>query len=151
MRELCLDHAELGALAEEILGRGGRLCFRARGTSMMPAVTDGDLLTLGPIGAGGPEIGDIVLARTEGGRLVVHRVRRLERQGERLLVALAGDAATFEERAPVWQVLGRVVSHQRRGDHRATAAGWQAAFSALWRSVRDASGRVLARLQRLRP
>jgi len=150
MRELSLDHAEIGVLAEEVLGRGGRLCFRARGTSMMSAVADGDLLTLGPVGAEGPEIGDIVLARTEGGRLVVHRVRRLEGQEERLLVVLAGDAATCEERVPVREVLGRVVSVHKAPHGRANTAAVQAAFSALWRIVRTICGRVLTRVQRSR-
>lgn len=102
-----IDRAEL---LGELLAKGRSATLRARGGSMWPAIRDGDVLTLSPLGGAAPlRRGDVVALHC-GGALVVHRVVRCEPGG----VVLRGDALPREDGAfAVSAVLGRVVSVQR--------------------------------------
>ena len=59
MRELGLDDDTFLDLSAEILRQGGSFQFRAHGSSMVPFIRDGDLLTVAPAEPTGLEIGDI--------------------------------------------------------------------------------------------
>ncbi|HEY1272272.1 MAG TPA: S24/S26 family peptidase [Terriglobales bacterium] len=59
-------------LAAELLRSGTSLKMTALGTSMVPAIWPGDVLTLEP-GAEGADVGDIVLF-LQNGRFFIHRI-----------------------------------------------------------------------------
>jgi hypothetical protein len=85
-------------------GRGVRL--RATGQSMKPLLPPGCLLRIEPM-TEPPEMGDIVLYQSEGGRLVSHRVIALTSEG----IQTKGDAFVSADGAVgLSQVLGKVVA-----------------------------------------
>jgi len=98
-------------LAVEVLVRFGEVSLCMAGTSMVPSVWPGDVVTIRRCAIHDIEAGQIVLA-TRGGRLFVHRVVTL--QPPHLL--LQGDALAFRD-PPVStdQFLGRVESIVRDG------------------------------------
>ena len=140
MAERLLDWAEFDALAAELLGRGSRLRFRARGTSMHPFIQDGDLVTVEAAAAGTPRRGDIVLARLASGRLVVHRVRQVG--PDSLLVQ--GDAVPAPDgRLGLASVLGRVTAVERAGRPVRFERGLQRVLAGAWLALAPARRRLL--------
>ena len=122
--ETCLDGDDAvlceGTDFEELLvhflGDGIAVRFRARGTSMHPGVRDGDILRVHPIEHTVVHVGDIVLYCTPHNGIVVHRVVGISTHGEETILLVKGDASgTPDPRVPQSQVLGRVVSIERRG------------------------------------
>lgn len=106
----------VGALLEDLLGRGIHARVRVTGASMGRAVRSGDVVILAPL-AGPAARGDLVMYRNAGGDLVLHRVLRLWRDARgnaryqtrgdanlRLDAVVAGD-----------RILGRVAAVERRG------------------------------------
>jgi signal peptidase I len=74
--------------------------------SMFPTIHDGDLVTVEPASLDAIGVGDVVLSSTQG-RLLVHRVVRLEKGA----FATRGDALSLDdERTKSDLLLGRVVS-----------------------------------------
>lgn len=118
---LTLKADQLLDLAEEILGRGQALRFRAKGWSMHPFVLDGDVLTVIPAAAV-PRLGDVILFRTPRRSVVVHRVVRTRPRG----VVTKGDAASdLDGFVPFRDVLGVVSVVDRRGSRARLDAGWR--------------------------
>jgi hypothetical protein len=114
VRTLGLSAEELAALAEQVSGAGGRLEVRARGHSMWPVIADGERVRLGPLPAGGPWPGDILLARLEDG-LVLHRYLGQVPGPDGPWLLLGGDAELGPPaRVPAGQALARV-ERIRRG------------------------------------
>jgi signal peptidase I len=102
-------------LAAEVLRRFGELRFVARGSSMLPSIYPGDLLTVRAHSLHEARTGQIVLCLREG-RFWAHRVIRKCRDGNRTLLATRGDALPNED--PLLeetQLLGRVTSIHRYG------------------------------------
>ena len=97
-------------LAVQLLRRGEGLRIRARGASMLPFVWDGDIAQVTPTASARIAIGDVVCYETPG-RLFLHRVIR--RDGDRFVTK--GDALSSTEVIDRMQVLGKVVSVERRG------------------------------------
>ena len=109
-------------LASELLGRGVPLRIKARGGSMIPFILDGDVVLVGPPGNSGILVGDVICYEKSPGTLFLHRV--IKRDGERFVTK--GDALAFTEVVFPGQVLGRVVSIERRGRvRRLDAARWR--------------------------
>lgn len=142
------DGYPLAGLMRDVLGRGKPFRFEARGSSMYPAVRDGDVVTVAPLADDGPRTGDVVAfvhAATGGVRL--HRV--VGTAAGRYLVkgdnALASDGALDRE-----ALLGLVVGVERGGRALRLAAPLLAAatarlsrcpgFTRLVRRVRRAIG-----------
>jgi hypothetical protein len=98
-------------LATQVLRGGEPLRIKARGSSMLPFVRDGDVALVTPIVPASIAIGDIVCYETTPGRLLLHRVIR--RDGERF--AMKGDALHYTEVVERTQLLGKVVGLERRG------------------------------------
>jgi hypothetical protein len=112
MREITLGRDDLGALSALILERGGSLRFRARGNSMRPFICDGDVLLVRPGLETRP--GDVVLCRPGDGRLLAHRVTRVDRQSRQCSMLLQGDACPWSDGlVSLDNVLGRVVAVER--------------------------------------
>ena len=61
------------SLAQDTLQRFGRLRFRAMGSSMLPAIAAGDILTFRSATPGDLVPGQVVLIQ-DNGRLVAHRL-----------------------------------------------------------------------------
>jgi peptidase S24-like protein len=102
-------------LASEVLRRFGEIRFIARGSSMIPSIYPGDLLTVRSHRIADARHGQIVLCLREG-RFWAHRIIRKWRDGNRLLFATRGDALHHED--PLIdesQLLGSVTSIVRYG------------------------------------
>lgn len=99
-------------LAAEALNGGREIRLCVRGSSMLPSLWPGDILTIEHISCREVADGDIVLVR----RNVVHRVIRKENHGGRTRLITRGDAVSQED-LPVEEpdLLGRVASIQRDG------------------------------------
>ena len=102
-------------LAAEVLRRFGEVRFVARGSSMIPTIYPGDVLTVRAPSIDDAREGQVVLSLREG-RFSAHRVTRKWREESRLLLATRGDALLnedppFEER----DLLGCVFSVVRHG------------------------------------
>ena len=102
-------------LAAELLSRGHRVRFRAPGTSMRPAILDGDAITVEPVRPLKIRADDVLLYRGEQ-RVFAHRVVGVAWEGEAGAVfALRGDVAgSADERVGSGQILGRVIAVERR-------------------------------------
>lgn len=73
--ELSLSGLGLAELLTAILEKGKEFRFRARGSSMWPFLKSGDLITVSPLTAKRPGLGDVVVfLRPSSGRPVVHRI-----------------------------------------------------------------------------
>jgi signal peptidase len=70
-----------------------------RSGSMTPAIRTGDVIVVHPIAPTGAEVGDIVTFQDPdgSGRLIVHRVRAIERHGDQLAFTTQGDANSTQE------------------------------------------------------
>ena len=101
-----------------LLAQGYSVRFSAPGMSMGATIRDGEAITVAPAEAGEITWGDIVAYR-RGYRVIAHRVVGLcHRDRADTAFLLRGDAA-FACDPPVApaQVLGKVVSVERRGRH----------------------------------
>jgi len=103
---------ELG-LAAEILGSGGKIRLRALGSSMLPSLWPGDVLTIEGRSCHAPVPGDIVLV-LRNQRAFIHRVKEKRDIGGSTQWITRGDAVPQHD-PPVAasELLGRVASIQR--------------------------------------
>jgi phage repressor protein C with HTH and peptisase S24 domain len=129
------DDPAFTALVAAVLGRGARVRFRATGSSMAPAIADGDNLTVEPAGGGQLRLGEVLLVR-RGGAVLAHRLAgRRRRPGGSVALVLRGDAAECDDPpADPADVLGRVVEAERDGVRRRPSS-WPARIAArgrLW-------------------
>lgn len=127
------------SMAVEILQASGKLQLRVTGSSMLPTLWPGDLLTLQSTASDPICPGEIVLFQRED-RLVIHRVVRLSSHRQQDGVMTRGDSMAQDD-APiaVSDVLGRV-TEVRRGPRTisvvtpstpARALGWMLCHSSL--------------------
>ena len=138
---MILKSSDFGKLTEEILARGGSFSFKARGSSMVPNIHDGDIITVEPVKESDLNIGTIALYRHAGGKLVAHRIIEKGVLENRTILTMQGDASVgFNEKVKEEQVLGRIVSVQRDNE-----------FTRLERRVRRSKTLVWAIVQPLGP
>ena len=117
MHEARLDLAREARLnlAADVLHRFGEVRFVAHGTSMIPSIYPGDLLTVRSESIAEARPGEVVLFLL-GGRFFVHRVMRKWPERNRIVFATRGDAHTQEDPSVDGsQLLGRVTSILRHG------------------------------------
>jgi signal peptidase I len=87
------------------------------GSSMRPAIEDGDLVMIEPISDGRINQGDIILYQSRFDTAVIHRVVRIERSSNERTVITRGDAASQNDLAiPLNKILGRVKHVERAGE-----------------------------------
>lgn len=96
-------------LAQDTLQRFGRLRFKALGSSMLPAVAPGDILTFRTARPGDLVVGRIVLMAGDG-RLVAHRLLSHD-QG--LLTTMGDSLRVPDAPLPAASLLGVLDVHQR--------------------------------------
>ena len=108
---LNLKRRDFASIAQDVLGRGRTLRFKAKGGSMSPFIRNGDVVEVVPVKTK-INLGDIVLYRSSYGNPVVHRV--IQRSNESIITK--GDSLSSSDQ-PVLskQVLGRVVSVEKNG------------------------------------
>ena len=146
MREKSLAGEDFAELSAEILARGSRVRFRARGRSMAPLIRDGDVLTVEPVSMEALRVGDIVFHRAGPGRLVAHRVVTRDVENAELTLTTRGDALLGPgERVRADDVLGRVVELQRGNRLVCLDQGWRRVVGVLWARLSPLPAR-LARL-----
>jgi hypothetical protein len=98
-----------GDLARDLLKRSGALRLKARGSSMLPFLFDGDVVHVRPAGAADVRTGDVICYRTAPERLFLHRL--VARDGDTLVAR--GDALEFVDRVGPDELLGRAVAIER--------------------------------------
>jgi hypothetical protein len=146
-----LPPAEFQRLVSELRHRGHSIRFTARGSSMMPFVRNGDVLTAVSADASTLRIGDIAFYRRPDGSLVAHRVlARSRRRGATPLICTRGDSRWLAtESVSDDQVLGRIVRIERAGRViRPGHPAWRAA-SLLWAASQPFGSRLLRIAHRL--
>jgi Peptidase S24-like len=112
---LDLAHEVRLNLAADVLHRFGEVRFVAHGSSMIPSIYPGDLLTVRSESIAGARCGEIVLFLLSG-RFFVHRVMRKWSERNRIVFATRGDALSQEDPSVDGsQLLGRVTSILRQG------------------------------------
>src|SRR5512142_1214767 len=101
-------------VSEHLLSEGLAVRFRAGGTSMEPAIGDGDLITVAPVSVGEIQPGDVVFYAS-GRRTIAHRVVEIRRDEAATPTFIVRGDAREECDAPVVaaQILGKVVAVER--------------------------------------
>jgi len=102
-------------LSAEVLQKGERLKLQVNGSSMLPSLFPGDVLTFRRCAPEEIVVGDIVLFMREG-RCFVHRVAERMAGGASARLRTRGDALPSCD-APLveTEVLGRLATVERRG------------------------------------
>lgn len=118
-----------GELIGQLLRRGETLRLRARGSSMRPAVHDGDVVSVAPAHGGGVRIGDVVCYLDATQRLFLHRVVHRSDTA----VVTRGDALAHTDTVTAEAVLGRVVAVEHPPRLRRVAGRARRA----WRAILD--------------
>jgi signal peptidase I len=112
-------------LAVEVARTFGSLRLRVTGTSMLPAIQPGDLLTIDRVNLRDTSPGEIVLF-ARGGRLFAHRIVHASGGDSDPCLVTRGDRL-IETDPPVFQseLLGRVTSIERAGSQvRSRPGSW---------------------------
>jgi len=102
-------------MAADLLRRGERMSLCVRGSSMLPSLFPGDVLTFRQCSPSEIVVGDIVLFLREG-RCFIHRVAERKAVGGDSRILTRGDALPACD-APVGEteVLGRLMAVERKG------------------------------------
>jgi signal peptidase I len=100
----------------DLLRRGHRVRFRAKGGSMHPTIREGEAITVAPVELATIRRGDVVLYRSARG-VTAHRVTRVVRgpQGALAFIPRGDSSTTRDEPVDQSAVLGRVVAVERGG------------------------------------
>jgi signal peptidase I len=115
MPDVSLGGPDFVELATDILSKGDKLRFRARGASMHPFIRDGDIIEVKPTEASAIRLGDVIFYRSSRGLLLAHRVIKVSVQhGQEALVTKGDSASSLDQLVYPEQVLGRVVAIKRR-------------------------------------
>jgi len=114
MQETSMKGADFTDLSSEILRSGNSIRFQAFGSSMLPWIKDGDMLTIQPLAKDEIRVGQVVFYTSAGKRPIVHRVIRVQLKGALRIIAARGDASpASEEEILSEHVLGHVVRIRR--------------------------------------
>lgn len=100
------------SMAAEILQASGMLHLRVTGSSMLPALWPGDIVTLQSVINTQVGVGEVVLFQRDN-QFVIHRVSRIPSFQENLIIT-CGDSMADED-APVGtsELMGRVIGVRR--------------------------------------
>lgn len=116
-REVNLERPDFLERARHLLSRSLPVELRMSGSSMRPAIEDGDIITVEPITEDPVRQGDIVLYHSRFDTAVIHRVVRIERSSSERAIVTRGDAASHNDGpVPIHRVLGRVKLVERAGE-----------------------------------
>jgi len=105
-RSITIDSPEFSDILDDVLSRGKTARFIATGNSMAPFIRTGEPVDLAPH-VGRPKFGQIVMTRSANGRLLLHRVVRL--QDDKVITQ--GDACSSADfPVPCSAIIGTVVN-----------------------------------------
>jgi signal peptidase I len=114
MRKINIGCGDFVGLSSDILHRGGTFIFEAHGSSMVPFIRDGDILTIQPVEFSALRIGDIVVYKREANRAIAHRIVKKTSKGGQRELLIRGDSSGCDDGwVKLVQVLGRVIYAQR--------------------------------------
>ena len=102
-------------LSKEILDKGCSLRFQANGSSMYPAIRDGDIINIEPVNEKEIKLGDVIFYRTNDIRMAAHRVINKFFQNGKSILVTEGDFNTGKEEVILRDVLGKVKAIERNG------------------------------------
>lgn len=127
-------------LSQEILEQGALLRFRAPGNSMHPFIENGDILVVEPSNGAQAHIGDVIFYHRPDGRLIAHRLIRIQNQGDSVALITQGDSLRCPD-PPLRpeQVLGRVIAVERDGRFLGLDSGLNKAMSSSWARLSPSS------------
>ncbi|HLG16696.1 MAG TPA: signal peptidase I [Blastocatellia bacterium] len=116
-RRVSLETPDFLEHARRLLASNIHLEIRMSGSSMQPAIVDGDVITIEPVSDTPIRPGDVVLYASRRDTAVIHRVIRIERSEAERLVITRGDAA-FQNDPPIplSKIMGRVQLVERGGE-----------------------------------
>ncbi|MGH9823345.1 MAG: signal peptidase I [Blastocatellia bacterium] len=115
--EVNLETPDFLEHARQYLSKRIPVEIRMSGSSMSPAIEDGDLVTVEPLEVGALRAGDIVLYNSLRDTAVIHRIIKVERGSGERSVLTRGDAASQNDIAvPQHRILGRVKLIERAGE-----------------------------------
>ena len=116
-REVTLETPDFLEQARQLLSRSLPVELRMSGSSMSPAIEDGDIITLEPVTEEPIKQGDIVLYQSRMDTAVIHRIIRMERSSSERCIVPRGDAASHNDSpVPLHRILGRVKRVERAGE-----------------------------------
>ena len=116
MPERLITHEDFGALAGEVLKKGGSFRFQAHGSSMRPFILNGETIQLTPVAADRLHRGDIVLCWRSKDKLLLHRVIRIQKTIHGSSLLIQGDASCWPDGIiPGENVLGQATAVLRKG------------------------------------
>jgi signal peptidase I len=125
-REVTLETPDFLQQARMLLAKGLPVVIRMSGTSMRPAIEDGDLITVEPPGNDGVRAGDVILYYSVRETAVIHRVVRIDRAQGEIVMITRGDASSQNDSpVPSHRVLGRVKIVERAGERMDVASNRQ--------------------------
>jgi signal peptidase I len=112
---LNLKKEDFTSLAQDVLGRGKTLRFKAKGGSMSPFIRNGDIVKVVSF-EGNINLGDVVFYRSSYGNAIIHRVIRKTMKDSGTVFFIKGDAGFDKpEKVDAERVLGRVAAIERNG------------------------------------
>ncbi|MBK6317094.1 MAG: S24/S26 family peptidase [Blastocatellia bacterium] len=112
-----LETPDLLKKARYELSRQHPILLRVSGTAMLPALADGDLVTIHPIQMQTVRDGDIVLYQSLRDTALIHRIVRVEhRSAGRFVVTRADASQALDTPVPIHHIMGRVTSIDRDGE-----------------------------------
>jgi len=106
-----LKKEDFASIAQEVLGRGRILKFKAKGGSMSPFIRNGDVVEVVPV-KGKINLGDVVLYRPFHGNSIIHRVIQ---RGKESIVTKGDSVPNSDQPVLSKQVLGRVMVVEKNG------------------------------------
>ncbi|HVG17474.1 MAG TPA: signal peptidase I [Blastocatellia bacterium] len=115
-REVTLETPDFLEQARQLLSRSLPVELRMSGSSMRPAIEDGDVVTIEPIADEPIRQGDIVLYHSRFDTAVIHRVVRIDKSAERSILTRGDSAAQNDLPVSIHRILGRVKLVERAGE-----------------------------------
>jgi signal peptidase I len=110
-----LGNSQLLKLCQEVLEKDGCLRFRALGSSMLPSLRPGDVITVGSVEPHTILLGDVILYR-QNDRLYAHRVIGKKGVEEMDLLITKGDYVPSSVSCiNDYEIMGKVIKIERRG------------------------------------
>ena len=116
-REVNLETPDFLEQARQMLSRSIPVEIRMSGSSMRPAIEDGDVITIEPVTENSVRPGDVILYQTRYDTAVIHRVIRIEKSSSDRTVVTRGDASSQNDiPVPLHRVIGQVKLVERAGE-----------------------------------
>ena len=142
-----LPNEMLVDLMMDVLARGSRFKFQAKGASMSPFIRDGDTLTIVPLEQLKPAVGRVVACiNPQSQKLIVHRIVTADNTS--FLIKGDNSAAQYDGWIPREKILGMVTKVERGAQQIKLGLGierWLIAFL----SKQGLLTRIINRLRRI--